>query len=79
MWPRAQKSASENEGALSEIQFTPKVAYRGALYFYLSVNANQEALGLVWVAQLVRVLSQYTKVMGLIPSQGTYKNQPMNA
>ena len=32
-----------------------------------------------WVAQLVRVLSQYAKVVGLISGQGTYKNQPMNA
>ena len=32
-----------------------------------------------WVAQLVRASSLCTKVVGLIPSQGTYKNQPMNA
>ena len=30
-------------------------------------------------AQLVRMWSQYTKVAGSIPGQGTYKNQPMNA
>ena len=30
------------------------------------------------VAQLVRVLSRYTKVVGSIPNKGTYKNQPMN-
>ena len=30
------------------------------------------------VAQLVRELSQYAKVVGLISHQGTYKNQPMN-
>ena len=32
-----------------------------------------------WVAQLVRVLSQYAKVVGLILHQATYKNPPMNA
>ena len=31
------------------------------------------------VAQLVRALSGYAEVAGLISSQGTYKNQPMNA
>lgn len=31
-----------------------------------------------WVAQLVRTLSQYTKVMGSIPGRDTYKSQPMN-
>ena len=31
------------------------------------------------MAQLVRVSSQYTMVMGSILSQGIYKNQPMNA
>ena len=31
------------------------------------------------VAQLVRALSQYAKVAGLIPRQGTYEKQPMNA
>ena len=29
-------------------------------------------------SQLVRVLSQCTKVRGLVPGQGTYKKQPMN-
>lgn len=28
------------------------------------------------VAQLAKALSQYIKVMGLIPNQGIYKNQP---
>ena len=32
-----------------------------------------------WVAQLVRVSSQYTKVPGSTPSQSSHKNQPMNA
>ena len=32
-----------------------------------------------WVAQLVRASSQYVKAAGLILSQDTYKNQPMNA
>ena len=31
------------------------------------------------VAQLVRVSTQYAKVVGSIPGQDTYKNQPMNA
>ena len=40
------------------------------------VQANLEkARGPVQVAQLVGVLSQYAKVVGLISSQGTYKNQ----
>ena len=30
------------------------------------------------VAQLVRASSQYVKVVGLIPSQGIYKGQPVN-
>ena len=29
-----------------------------------------------WIAQLVRVSASYM-VVGLIPGQGTYKNQPM--
>lgn len=29
-----------------------------------------------WEDQLVRASCQYTKVVGLIPSQGTKKNQP---
>ena len=32
-----------------------------------------------WPAQLVRAMSCYSKVAGLIPGQGTYKNQPMSA
>ena len=31
------------------------------------------------VALLVRALSQYAKVVGSIPGQGTHKNQPVNA
>ena len=31
-----------------------------------------------WVAQLVRVLSQYAKAVGLILGLGTCKNQPMD-
>ena len=31
------------------------------------------------VAQLVRVAGWYAKVVGSIPGQGTYKNQPANA
>ena len=36
-------------------------------------------LGPGFLAQLVRVSSQYAKVTGLISIQGTYKMQPMNA
>ena len=32
-----------------------------------------------WVAQLVRALAQNIKVVGSMPSQGTYKKQPSNA
>ena len=32
-----------------------------------------------WVAQLVRTLSLYTKIVGSILGQDTYKKQPMNA
>ena len=32
-----------------------------------------------WVAQLVRTSSGYIKVVGSIPSQGTYERKPMNA
>ena len=31
------------------------------------------------VAELVRALSRYVKVVGSIPGHGTYKKQPMNA
>ena len=31
------------------------------------------------VAELVRASSCYVKAVGLIPGQGTYKNQPINA
>ena len=39
----------------------------------------KKILGPGRVAQLVRTSSQYTKVADPIPSQGTYKNQPVNA
>ena len=32
-----------------------------------------------WPGNSVGVSSQYAKVAGSIPGQGTYKNQPMNA
>ena len=32
-----------------------------------------------WVAQSVRASSQYAKVAGSIPGQGTYESQPTNA
>ena len=34
----------------------------------------------LWLCtQVVRALFPYAKVVGLIPGQGTYKDQPMNA
>ena len=36
-------------------------------------------IGPGWVAQWVRESSQHTKVAGWMPSQATYKNQPMKA
>lgn len=36
------------------------------------------SVGLGWIARLVRTLSHYIKVMGLIPGQGTDKNQKIN-
>ena len=41
------------------------------------LNKNKGSPG--WVARLVRASSRYAKVVGSIPCQGTYKNQPMNA
>lgn len=32
-----------------------------------------------WAARLVRASSQYSNIVGLIPSEDTYKNQPMDA
>ena len=42
-------------------------------------DEHEELPGAGWVAQLVRVSSQYAKVSGLIPSQGTNRKQPMSA
>ena len=36
-------------------------------------------IGPGWVGQLVKALSQYTKVVGSIPSLGIYRNQPISA
>lgn len=36
-------------------------------------------LGPGWVALLARASYRYTKVVGSIPGQDTYKNPPMNA
>ena len=47
----------------------------GKLHFYIEKNK----LNFGWIAMLVRELSQFFKVAGLIPDQGTYKNQPRNA
>ena len=40
---------------------------------------QRNTVGPGWLAQLVRALSRYTKVAGLIPGQGTHKKQPMSA
>ena len=32
-----------------------------------------------WVAQFIKTSSQYAKVVGSIPGQGTYKDQQMSA
>lgn len=32
-----------------------------------------------WIAQLTRVSSLYTKVVGSVPTQGTYRDQPANS
>ena len=42
-------------------------------------DLKKEIPGPGQVAHLVRALSPYAKVVGSIPSQGSYKNQPMNA
>ena len=44
---------------------------------YAKWNINQKTIiHLGWVAQLIRPSSQYAKVVGSIPGQDTYKNQP---
>ena len=60
--------------------------YRYRIYLLLHLDQKlgfnhfwQEYYSPGQVAQLVRVLSHYTKVEGSILSQGTYKYQPMNA
>ena len=40
---------------------------------------KRNRVGPGWTAQLVTVSNLYTKVAGLMPSQGTYEDQPMNA
>ena len=54
---------------------------RFMLYDYLKaeIDIKYQPWGPGWVAQLVRALSRYAKVVGLIPGQGTYRNQPVNA
>ena len=52
--------------------------WRPAIHQYLqSIKTSLPGPG--WVAQLVGASSWRAKVMGSIPSRGTYKNQPMNA
>ena len=46
---------------------------------FLTAIIKDSPKDLCQVAQLIRMLSQHAKVVGLIPGQGTYKNQPINA
>ena len=55
----------------SEFQWSGKKPWAG-----LKVRRQ---MGPGWVAQLLRASSQYTKLVGSIPGQGTYEKQPMNA
>ena len=48
-----------------------------SLHYSLGVKKLLSGLG--WAAQLVRVSSWHAKVVGSIPGQGTYKNQPVSA
>ena len=43
--------------------------------YSLAVLLETEAI--LGLAQLVRASSRYTKVVGSIPSQGTYRSQPI--
>ena len=54
----------------------PNVFFKKNVLFF---NEIYTILGPGRVAQLVRALSQHTKVAGLIPGRGPYKNQTMNA
>ena len=47
-------------------------------HYKSGISNTKEGYGLGQVAQLVRALYRYIKVAGLIPGQGTYKNQPIN-
>ena len=49
------------------------------LFLSIIKSVHQSIFGPGRVAQLVRAVSWYPKVVGSIPRQGTYKNQPMNA
>ena len=50
---------------------------RGKCHRLGNKRINYWAIG--WVAQLVRASSLYAKVVDLVPGQGMYKIQPMNA
>ena len=51
----------------------------GSKTFPVKQKKKNTRIGPGWVAQLVRALSHFVKVAGSIPSQGSYKNQQMNA
>ena len=48
-------------------------------YLAIAQDCQRFSPGPGRVGQLVRALSQQVKVTGSIPSEGTYKKQPMNA
>ena len=69
----------------SNIQILPLQMFWNilSLSFYIAIPTAKATyirkLDPGWVAQLVRALSQYAMVVGLIPSEGPYRNQPVNA
>ena len=67
------------EGSREWRQVTLTGVYYTIHFWHMFEKFLNKELGPGPVAQLVRVSSQYTKVVGLIPSQGTNKNQSMNA
>lgn len=59
---------------------TSKVAsVEPLIHLILFKGRNTWCVGPGWGAQLDRVPSVYSKVVGLIPTRGTYNSQPMNA
>lgn len=72
---------------LTEFGILPQTGILYTCFVFLKPLPS-ESLALlfkIWICKpwlgfsLVRALSPYTKVVGSIPGQGTYKIQPMNA